>query len=191
MNRIAVLFVVSIATTPITTAAFAEDLKTPQAMAAECGEVGKSGKVSRIIVRNCIARCSFVEKAKNSNEAEKWLKGCKDSYETVTSGFARKVELDRIAALTPTITEMADIEGVYLRNRRNSVQVLAEGRTDWQTHCNETAILILPDNSEFFLTARPNDRVRLEGVSFAPAGVKGRHEGCLAKSAIVLESVEP
>ncbi|GAC21411.1 hypothetical protein [Paraglaciecola arctica] len=188
MNRIAVLFVVSIAMTQVSTTTYAEELKTSEEMWEECGTLRKSGNADNKLVRHCSIMCRHVGQIKDLSKAEVAFNTCKSAYTDAINSFVAFTP-EQIAASTPTIIELADIEGVYLRATRGRIHLRAEGRTDWQTHCNEMAGVIIPDNIKFFQTVRPNYRVRLVGVSYAPAGVKDRAIGCLAKSAVILEPV--
>lgn len=181
MNRIAVLFVVGIATTQVSTTAYAEDLAAHQTMAAECRVLMGSGNVTKTLARRCMLICESVDKAKDK---ELTLKLCVNTYADVTgTNVASKHQQE--AASTPQTGELADIEGVYVQTIRGVVRVRAEDRTDWQTYCNEKASLMTGGN-KFLQTVKANDRVRLIGISYEPSRANGRVKACIAKSAVIL-----
>lgn len=188
MNRFPGLFAASIAATLISVTAYAEEPEVYQSMAIECRELAQSGSVSVVTARRCILACGRLDAA--STEAA--VQQCKNAYADVTqSNITSTTEETPThsrspgAAATPQVSEMADIEGVYLQAGRSGFRVRAEGRKDWLTYCNEAARLI-KDDGKFARTVKAYDRVRFTGISYHPGQANDRITHCTANSAVIL-----
>lgn len=61
--------------------------------------------------------------------------------------------------------KIPDVTGVYLKRTRSGFHVVAEGREDWKSQCNET-INLAKGQAEFLRTVKPNDRVQFSGITY-------------------------